>query len=397
MKNALTILYLLLAGTVLAQSSDSVSTTGGSMDVFYHLNNGEIKASESANWDMAFNNLSFEASILINEGFGVELYKVSDDVNDWATLDTTGKLTDPIYNSNTSWSGGAFANLGTTHPDYGWGMYNQNNHFLTGSRIFVLKTRNGSYKKVLIEEMSAPGVWTFKLADIDGSNEVTKSYDKKDHETNFYYYNAETDAFVNNEPTDNWHLVFTKYVAEIQQGPTSAFYPVTGVKLNLGLQVAERLAIPQESDDTSNLQWNDNITEIGYDWKSFNRTTFQYDIDDQKTYFVRDENGNTWKIYFTAYQGGQSGTSFFNVKQLDGTADVQRMAIPQFRAYPNPAAEVVFVSGRTNSLRLYSLTGSLVKSATDADQLYVGDLPHGVYTLTWEVRGETQIQKIVIQ
>lgn len=397
MKKGLTILSILLAGTAVAQTNDSASTAGGSMDVYYHLNNGKVAAPESANWDIAFNNLAFEASILINDGFGVELYKVSDDISDWATLDTSGKINNSIYNSTESWSGGAFSNLGTRHPDYGWGTYNQNNHFVTASRVFVLRTRNGGFKKVLIEEMSAGGQWTFKLADLDGNNEVTRSYEKKDHNTNFYYYNAQTDVFVNNEPSDNWHLLFTKYMAEIQQGPTTANYPVTGVKLNLGVEVAERLAIPQSSDDTSNLTWNSNITEIGYDWKSFNMNTFQYDIDDQKTYFVRDASGNTWKLYFTGYQGRQAGTSYFTVKQIDGTATVSQFEVPQLSLYPNPASEAISVSGETESLRVYSLTGAIVKQVENQNQVFIGDLPKGVYTVQWETRGSTQFQKLIVQ
>ena len=53
---------------------------------------------------------------------------------------------------------------------------------------------------------------------------------------------------------------------------------VSGVKINAGCKVAERKGIDVLSDDTSSLDWNTNITEIGYDWKAFDRCSFKYNM-----------------------------------------------------------------------------------------------------------------------
>ena len=71
------------------------------------------------------------ASIIINENAGMELYVYSNDTNDWNTVDTAGFTFEKVYNSEESWENGAFSNLGTNHPDYGWGIYDMNKQIST--------------------------------------------------------------------------------------------------------------------------------------------------------------------------------------------------------------------------------------------------------------------------
>jgi hypothetical protein len=99
--------------------------------------------------------------------------------------------------------------------------------------------------------------------------------------------------------------------------------------------------MPVTSNDTNGLAWNTNITEIGSDWKSFNRTTSQYEYAEDRAYFVKDDEGNVWKIYFTGYEGGARGASAFNVEQLGGTASLDEVVKEEFKAYPNPTTGIL--------------------------------------------------------
>ena len=115
MKN---LIYLLLAVFILSSCNDiddpipplsladSISMGAGYADeVFYSLENGVLKTSPRSSWDIAFSTDPMSSTILVNEGYGIELYTYpSGDQAAWDDVDTTGISDWPLmYNSDTSW------------------------------------------------------------------------------------------------------------------------------------------------------------------------------------------------------------------------------------------------------------------------------------------------------
>lgn len=329
-------LFLLLTLNGFAQVSDSASNAGGKQDVYYKLSNGSKQSAPSSQWDFAFTNVLVDASVLSNDAAGVQVYLASEDITKWNSLDTTGTNWNRIYNSEKSWGSGAFSNLGGMHPDYGWGQYNQSTHNVIAKRLFFVKLKDGSWRKMMIEKMETNGNVSFKLANLDGSNVKTGSYNKITNKAfNFTFYDAVKDSFLQHEaPSANWDLSFSKYYSEVAPG---SLYLVSGVRANMNVKVAQREGIAVNSNDTNGLVYGTNISEIGSDWKTYDQNLNVYKMATDRTYFVKLKNGEVWKLFFTGYVGGPSATSYFSKELIAGSASAESLGLASLCVYPNPA------------------------------------------------------------
>jgi hypothetical protein len=409
MKKIFTSIFILAALIVNAQSADSVTTSGGASDVYYDFESGTQVSLDRASWDIGFTSDLMNSSIIINENAGVELYLYSADIADWSIVDTSGLSFNNIYNSEESWAFGAFSNQGTNHPDYGWGIYNMNTHDIMGNRLFIVKTQTGDYLKVVIDKLDSDGVWFFRTAMLDGSNEKSYEYAKSKEESaakNFALLNLNSGDFdYSNADTKAWDILFTKYVTTVVQGPVSLDMAVSGVKINAGCEVAERTGEDVTSNDTSSLSWGTSITEIGYDWKSFNRGTFQYDFTADLAYFVRTQNGAVWKIWFTGYEGGATGKYVFNTEEIKaGVNSVEKRANLNTNVFPNPTNGVLNISNKENeglNITLLNAQGAVILQTTvnafDATRFDTKDLAKGIYFLQLSTSNVASTQRVIFE
>ena len=400
MKRIVSISIFLAAASFLSAQADSVLTLDTN-EVFYQLDVGNSTFVDNQSWDLALTVQPVDVSIQVNEGKGLELFKASDNFSDWATLDTSMMSWVNLYNSSEDWVDGAFNVAGSGHPDYGWGTYNMISHALSGTRLFILKLADGTYKKFKIEGMTVDGIYTFTHANLDGSAEVTQTLDKANYPgKDFVYYSVASNSIADLQPAnDSWELVFTKYMAPIQAGPSISYYPVSGIKVNDGIEIAQREGIPSESDDMTNLTWSTSISEIGYDWKSFNRTTFQYDIQDSLAFFVKLTDGDVWKLVFTDYAGSGQGKYVFTKELVQGgSISVEDIKKESIRIYPNPSKGILRFSEPVSKLELFNISGQLVFSqeAIDAE----ADLSHissGTYLARLYQESETQSIRLIFE
>ena len=79
-------------------------------------------------------------------------------------------------------------------------------------------------------------------------------------------------------------------------------YGVTGVLSNSGVQVAQVDNVPDPNSYSDYLQhtMTSEINIIGYDWKSFDMSTFSYSVEPYRCYFIKDQNDKIWRIVFTS-------------------------------------------------------------------------------------------------
>lgn len=321
-------IILLLAAAALAAScekdpvekepelrNESISMEAGyASEVFFSLENGVVKTSPRADWDIAFSTNPMSSTILLNEGLGEELYTwPGGDKDNWDAVDTAGIAGwKAMFNSDTSWYYGAFDRHDLGHPDYGWGVYNMQNHDVMGDSIFILRLADGSVKKLFIEKRAAmSNSFSIRYGDL-GSEGVSKDIPCSDYTTrNFIYFSFASGEVVDVEPeSDQWELLFTRYHDE------SIPYIVTGVLTNMEVEVAEVRDIDPGLADPSTAEFSEHISVIGSDWKSFNMGTFSYDITEDLCYFVRRSGGDTYKIVFTATDGSASGSADFSIEKL---------------------------------------------------------------------------------
>lgn len=222
-----------------------------------------------------------------------------------------------LYNSYETWMQGAFdANRDTSNAmDFGWGSYDVSTHLITGDSIYIIKTMDGDYKGISIDQISS-GVYSVTYSDLDFSNKVTKTLDRSSYGTkNYFFYSIDNDVVKDLEPaTASWDILFTKYPTFI---PGYGAYPVAGVLHNDGVkasQVEFTTGGSFSATDTVAFPLSENISTIGYEWKN----AFAGIVYDTLGYVVKDQMGNINKLQFTKYGGSASGKMVFEV---NGVAD----------------------------------------------------------------------------
>ena len=213
MKN---LIYLLLALLILSSCNDTVEPippisladsismgAGYADEIFYCLENGVVKISPRSSWDIAFSTDPMSSTILVNEGYGIELYTYpSGDQAAWDAVDTSGISDWPVmFNSDTSWYYGAFDRNDKGHPDYGWGVYNTQTHDVVGDSLFIIRLSDGTVKKLFIEKRAAmTNSFSIKYGNIADAGETKEiscgTYSGK----NFVYFSLGSGEVLDIEP-----------------------------------------------------------------------------------------------------------------------------------------------------------------------------------------------------
>ena len=356
--------YFIFTTAIIAQSVQLSLNPGYSTQSFYSMQNGETQNVSSENWDIAFSVGSMSSAIRINDGKNVRLYSYTlGDTTDWNNINagSTANIGPALYNSETSWSVGAFDLHQTSQFDLGWGIYSMITHHVTGDSLYLIETINGNWKKLWMKKL-ASGTYTFRHANLDGSNDVLVTIDKNNYTNkNFVYYSLDNNSIEDSEPVStNWDMVFMKYISDLGMP-----YPVTGALINNNVEVAEaNAADPSSYTDYSAHNFTSSINTIGYDWKSFQGT---YTIDPNRCYFLRDMNQKIWRIVFTSFDGMSTGNLEFNATQINSTNIEESHKDKSFAMYPNPATEnVTFVYdlNKNNNLDIFDVSGKKVYEKT---------------------------------
>jgi hypothetical protein len=419
-----TLVIVAFAATLNAQVVNDEVTMGSNYanDVYYSLENDEVKSVDRLYWDIAFWTNAMNVGIHKNGAAGVELYYMPDlDTNDWATFDTAGfYMLEPRHNTLKMWGDSGAFNIETTGEEfsYGWGKYNIINHKIIGHVLFVIKLQNGALKKIWIVEKNALlNTFMFKYADLDGSNEQTVNLNMKPHTSkNFLYYSLEKNETVDRDPaSDSWQLLFTKYVEKVSFGNSMVDYPVTGILTNDEVYVAEVKDVNQANYKDYEAHTFDTayINVIGSDWKKTIGMPPVFDIDDSLVYFITTQTGDIWKLFFTGFESGTSGSGkfMFSKEKLKGTSSINPVSgnADMLSIYPNPASgnEVNLVyrlsDNERGQLNIFNLNGQVVytqdlQNQNDLNILNLNtDLNPGIYIVRIESVNTTLTQKLIVK
>src|SRR5690606_24410143 len=114
--------------------------------------------------------------------------------------------------------------------------------------VFVIRLRDGTDLKMQIQSL-ASGTYQFRDANLDGSNEVTKTVTKADHSGLLAYFSFETGDIVDVEPATGFEMVFLRYTTPLPDpgGGDPIPYLVTGILSGGGVQVAQANGIDPET------------------------------------------------------------------------------------------------------------------------------------------------------
>ncbi|HYW94535.1 MAG TPA: T9SS type A sorting domain-containing protein [Bacteroidales bacterium] len=225
-----------------------------------------------------------------------------------AQVDTTGLSAWPqLYNSMSTWDEGSFNMNQKGHPDYGWGVYNSQNHNVDGDSIFVIKGLDGDYRALYISmKYSSENRYDFRYANLDFSNEIFEGapcYNYTDKL--FLYYDFATNSIVDREPDiDSWDFVLTKYHENIINYPA-----VTGLLLNETATACvydaadSTMAFNAILADTTS--FSDSLTIIGNSWYELQGMSIV--PLNNKAYFIKIANGAIFRLNVTYFESGYSG------------------------------------------------------------------------------------------
>ena len=372
--------------------------------LFYSLENGVVGDAPMAAWDLSFDIRPMGSTVNINCGMGHTLYPFGT-IEDWDNASLEGwESPEPYRNNHTSWSSGAFnqGNDPSNDFDLGWGIYDIITHTVNTNRMYLIMLPSGEYKKIAILSLDS-GIYTFKYANMDGSEESEVSIEKSSYPGKLnVYYSIQTNEILDLEPADPWDFMAMRYLENLSD---EVYYGVTGILLNSGVNVQQKdgLFDPFSDGLYDSALSSDTINTIGHDWKSYSMS-LGYSVAEERCYFVSDNPGNIWRVVFTDFDGMSTGNMELG-KILESTSRVNQLQEIAFEIYPNPSS---FGSQIRASLSdhhnvcivIRSLSGSLIRTInpTSSNPLIdVTDIPCGVYIIECANGGNRSINKLIIQ
>jgi Secretion system C-terminal sorting domain len=434
MKKSFAILsFFILAITFTsAQVKDTVSMGAGYANmVWYNVENDVETKAPARSWDVALSVRSFDATINVNANSGINYYKQANSIANWANakLEDTSKLSEGIFNRDTTWIIGALNTSSKDNGvfDYGWGNYNQVNKNVIGDSFYIFKTIKNDWKKVSFN-LNADSSYFIRIANLDGSNEITTEVKKKDYpKKNFVYFSISENKVLNYEPdNDKWDLLFTKYHSVTPDGTGKLVaYTVTGVLQNtivsssrggaitiVGVTIAKVFRKDREKDDfdVKNLKPQANV--IGVDWRVLNADGRSFTVLDSVSYFLKNRNSKYFKINFKDFVGSSTGNFIFEKKAVvvSSIKDVYNGAA-SLSVYPNPSngnnLTLVYDLGKNAQkadFQLVTLTGQTIytqklQNTEGVQQLTLPqlNLASGIYFATVQWNGQSAIQKVIVR
>ena len=220
-----------------------------------------------------------------------------------------------------------------------------------GDRVYVLKLRNGNYKKIKIESLIGT-TYTFKYSNLDGTDVVTKTINKAPVNANkLVYFSFTTNDVVDIIPVGGYDLFYGRYIslARDPNGTVEQQYNVTGILSGPGVQVAAAKGI---DPNTVSLQdyadkFSSKTDVIGYDWKTLVGTSWALAKD--QAFFVKTSDKRVWKIVIIDFEGSATGNAAF-IKTDLGISSNKELLDVETSISPNPADDQIFVSLDTKDI-----------------------------------------------
>ena len=419
MKFLLTPLSVLLF-TAGAIAQDFVQVSYGpsyTSHTFYRLSDDHQLSVENGLWDIALTATGLQdAGLHINEATAsmaneVELYVAPS--NDFEDDVDIAQLTIRLYNEDITWQYGAFNSLrDVSKPlDYGWGSYDPVSRRVVGNEVFVLKLRNGQYKKFEVQDLNLT-TYNLRWADLDGQNEVTMSINKADYDAEDLILLSVQDEKVY-QGVQPFDLLFTRYVSPLDDGNGGLLdYTLSGVLHAPGVQVAQT-----DSMDPSAVKFEDyrdsldaKIDVIGFDWKDFDLSALQWKITEDRAYFVKDIDNVVWKVIFIDFEGSSTGNAVFTKEEVGMISSSDEIeGLSGVLISPNPAsgvANVLIESDRSMkmALSILDMTGQVVysnvlnvNSGFINKQIDVRQFQSGMYVLSLSNDSGTTSRRLIVE
>ena len=278
--------------------------------VYFDLSTGMDVASNDRNiWD-----LGFDAS---DEGWNITLnsskfmYAANTGLTDFQSVTDTAGLDWNFDNANGHPDSTAIREwLKITLTDTSY----PKNVYVIDLGLNELGVPQG-LKKVIFEELKN-GLYNFKFANVDGSEEYSFTI-TKDPSLNIVCFSFEDGGKqIEIQPEKNgWDLLFTQYTDLLYTNENDPYpYIVTGVLLNSN-SVEAAFDTTMNFNDISidnilDFDFSSAQNKIGYDWKYYDFDNTVYTVFSNYNYIIRDVEGYFYKLRFIGFYNNQGEKGF---------------------------------------------------------------------------------------
>ena len=199
-------------------------------------------------------------------------------------------------------------------------------------------------------------------------------------------------------------MLFTRYLDFVSSPMGSAWYPVTGVLTNKGVQAvkATEVDITVVSFGPFSSSLNSNINTIGYDWKFFSGTG--YEMVDSLVYFVKAKDNNIYRLRFLNYKSANA-ESVFELQYIQPSSVNGVNENSSLLVYPNPASNelqlVNFGTHNETDYHVYNAIGTRLLSGSfgangDFASVDVSRLTNGCYFIQLIQNGSAVSRSFVV-
>lgn len=403
MKTNFTLLSVLLCAGLQAQnfSEQTIDLTASySKDIYYDLSDASGEEKDATEWHLAFGLGNGNAAIHFQDSWGNKLYRTSYELTDWSSIDTVGLSSlAPLTNAPESWDIGGL-NQEPVDPssgfDMGWGTYDMVTHYVNGSAVYIAEI-DGDFYKLFINQLKS-GKYTFQYEKMEsGSTLVQKEIVKSDYsDRTLIHYDMVQDVIIEREPeAGDWQFVIGKY---IDMAPTA--YPVVGVRTQKGIEVAKVENTDPNTVDYSSLSYSTEINTVGFNWKSFNMSTFSYDLTENLSYVLKESDGTIHHFYFTDFEGTSTGivklmykTPNISISELDQS---ENLLVSKNPVNINESIPVNLEG--CIQLNIIDQLGHVVRSINHPNQETILSFDQsGMYMINAIYNHETKAQKLIVQ
>lgn len=377
---------------------------------YYRLADDAVETIDNNAWDIAFTTADGAAGIHLNESavtFGAEAALYLAPTNNFEDPINSADLMGRLYNDEKSWDFGAFNSIRDPNDpnDFGWGTMNAG--VVTGDEVFVIKFKDGSYKKLQIVSLDQ-GVYTVKYAGLDGSNENTVTFDKADFAASDLAFLSLTTGQTLPAISIDWDLAFLRYASPNDDGSGGIIQIMSsGVLSAPGVEVAQAdNVIPEEVEYEDYIDsLSSDIDVIGWDWKLFNNMIWE--LAENRAYFVKTTDGAVWKLVFKQFGGSTTGDAVFSKELVVTSGTSENSKVGGVNIYPNPTSgqtTLLFSVENTGQARLVvsNIFGQNVwagnfaaQSGFNAATLPLDGLSSGQYQVTIHFGNDILTEKIV--
>lgn len=141
------------------------------------------------------------------------------------------------------------------------------------------------------------------------------------------------------------------------------------------------------------ISFNPEIANLSYVWN-----------EDNSTIFIASDDLSPGVLYFGTV--GTVATDIFGVQMTEpfifafttaSPTSVEENILPEVVLYPNPVSDVLQIIGMdVASVRIYSITGQMVKEVQNTVHVNVSDIPSGAYLISLTDRDHNKVTRLIV-